>query len=93
MHPTRVMFQIVRNPPPTLYRPAVWSQNFNDFIAECLEKNFEHRPYLIELVDHPFLTDLPDNDYFVSFPSPFQWFSILIFIISFPKNLNHSLVI
>lgn len=34
MHPTRAMFQIVRNPPPTLYRPANWSQNFNDFIAE-----------------------------------------------------------
>lgn len=34
MHPTRAMFQIVRNPPPTLYRPANWTQNFNDFIAE-----------------------------------------------------------
>lgn len=34
MHPTRAMFQIVRNPPPTLYRPANWSQNYNDFIAE-----------------------------------------------------------
>lgn len=34
MHPTRAMFQIVRNPPPTLYRPANWSQTFNDFIAE-----------------------------------------------------------
>lgn len=34
MHPTRVMFQIVRNPPPTLYRPANWTQNYNDFIAE-----------------------------------------------------------
>lgn len=34
MHPTRALFQIVRNPPPTLYRPANWSQNFNDFIAE-----------------------------------------------------------
>lgn len=34
MHPTRAMFQIVRNPPPTLYRQSIWSQNFNDFIAE-----------------------------------------------------------
>lgn len=34
MHPTRTMFQIVRNPPPTLNRPANWSQNYNDFIAE-----------------------------------------------------------
>lgn len=34
MHPTRALFQIVRNPPPTCYRPANWTQNFNDFIAE-----------------------------------------------------------
>lgn len=34
MHPTRAMFQILRNPPPTLYRQSTWSQNFNDFIAE-----------------------------------------------------------
>lgn len=36
MHPTRALFQIVRNPPPTLYRPANWSQNLNDFISECV---------------------------------------------------------
>lgn len=34
MHPTRAIFQILRNPPPTLYRPANWSQNYNDFITE-----------------------------------------------------------
>lgn len=34
MHPTRAMFQILRNPPPTLYRQSNWSQNFNDFVAE-----------------------------------------------------------
>lgn len=34
MHPTRAMFQILRNPPPTLYRQSNWSQSFNDFIAE-----------------------------------------------------------
>lgn len=38
MHPTRAMFQIVRNPPPTLYRPANWTQNYNDFIAEYVLK-------------------------------------------------------
>lgn len=66
MHPTRMMFQIQRNPPPTLYRPSNWSANYNDFIAECLEKNHEHRPYLIEMMEHPFLAELPENDYFVS---------------------------
>uniref|UniRef100_A0A0A9Z196 Neither inactivation nor afterpotential protein C n=1 Tax=Lygus hesperus TaxID=30085 RepID=A0A0A9Z196_LYGHE len=63
MHPTRALFQIVRNPPPTLYRPANWTQNYNDFISECLVKNPEHRPYMAELMEHPFLADLPDNDH------------------------------
>lgn len=34
MHPTRCLFQILRNPPPTFYRPSNWSQNFNDFVSE-----------------------------------------------------------
>ncbi|KAJ8686537.1 hypothetical protein QAD02_022331 [Eretmocerus hayati] len=63
MHPTRALFQIVRNPPPTVYRPANWTQNFNDFIAECLEKNPDNRPFIAEIVEHPFLSELPENDY------------------------------
>lgn len=34
MHPSRAMFQVARNPPPTLYRPANWSGTYNDFISE-----------------------------------------------------------
>ena len=34
MHPTRALFQILRNPPPTFARPGNWSQSFNDFITE-----------------------------------------------------------
>jgi myosin III len=34
MHPTRALFQIVRNPPPTLQRPSNWSNDYNDFISE-----------------------------------------------------------
>lgn len=37
MHPTRALFQIVRNPPPNLTKPSIWSQNFNDFIAEYVQ--------------------------------------------------------
>lgn len=65
MHPTRVMFQIVNNPPPTVYRPSNWSQTLNDFIAECLEKNAECRPVMVEIIEHPFFTQLPENDYHV----------------------------
>ncbi|XP_015118625.1 neither inactivation nor afterpotential protein C [Diachasma alloeum] len=63
MHPTRVLFQIVRNPPPGLHRPVNWSENFNDFISECLEKNPENRPVMAEMLMHPFLAELPENDY------------------------------
>ncbi|XP_036345355.1 neither inactivation nor afterpotential protein C-like, partial [Rhagoletis pomonella] len=62
MHPTRVMFQIVRNPPPTLLRPTNWSQQINDFISECLEKTVENRPMMVEMIEHPFLNELFDND-------------------------------
>ncbi|XP_034933693.1 neither inactivation nor afterpotential protein C isoform X2 [Chelonus insularis] len=63
MHATRALFQIVRNPPPSLYRPANWSDNFIDFINECLEKNPENRPVMAEILEHPFLQELPSNDY------------------------------
>ncbi|CAH0556906.1 unnamed protein product [Brassicogethes aeneus] len=66
MHPTRALFQIVRNPPPTLYRPSNWSQNYNDFINECLVKNQEHRPYIMEVIEHPFLEEIPDNCFHLS---------------------------
>ncbi|XP_037076933.1 neither inactivation nor afterpotential protein C-like [Pollicipes pollicipes] len=58
IHPVRAMFQITRNPPPTLARPADWSQNYLDFIVECLEKNQENRPLMEEVISHPFLADL-----------------------------------
>ncbi|KAM3962727.1 STKc_myosinIII_N_like and MYSc_Myo21 domain-containing protein ninaC [Aphomia sociella] len=66
MHPTRALFQIVRNPPPSLSKPAMWSNDINDFITECLEKNPEHRPYMIELVEHPFIQSVPESDYHLS---------------------------
>ncbi|XP_055376536.1 neither inactivation nor afterpotential protein C [Condylostylus longicornis] len=62
MHPTRAMFQIVRNPPPTLIKQSAWSQNFLDFIAECLEKNPENRAHMLEIVEHPFLNETFENE-------------------------------
>ncbi|XP_045471088.1 neither inactivation nor afterpotential protein C isoform X2 [Harmonia axyridis] len=66
MHPTRILFHVVRNPPPTLYRTTNWSENYNDFIAECLVKNPEHRPYMTELLGHPFMEEVPENNYHLS---------------------------
>lgn len=29
--------------------------------VRCLEKNPDHRPYMEELLEHPFITQVPDN--------------------------------
>lgn len=34
LHPVRVLFQIVHNPPPEIKKPGEWSASFKDFIAE-----------------------------------------------------------
>lgn len=34
MHPSRTLFQIMRNPPPGLRKASSWSANFMDFIGE-----------------------------------------------------------
>lgn len=54
LHPMRALFQIPRNPPPTLTKTHDWSGDFNDFIAECLIKDLDQRPFMVELRQHPF---------------------------------------
>ncbi|XP_022116473.2 neither inactivation nor afterpotential protein C isoform X1 [Pieris rapae] len=66
MHPTGALFQIVRNPPPGVLKPAMSSNEINDFINECLEKNPEHRPFIMELEEHPFIQSVPENDFHLS---------------------------
>ena len=56
IHPMRALFQIPRNPPPTVKDPTRWSQVFLDFISECLVKNYEERPTMAELTEHPLIT-------------------------------------
>ncbi|XP_050306702.1 neither inactivation nor afterpotential protein C [Anthonomus grandis grandis] len=63
MHPSRALFQIVKNPPPRLEKVSMWTEEFHDFISECLVKYYEHRPYIMEVVDHPFLQEIPENNY------------------------------
>ncbi|XP_047507159.1 neither inactivation nor afterpotential protein C isoform X2 [Pieris napi] len=66
MHPTGALFQILRNPPPGVLKPAMSSNEINDFINECLEKNPEHRPFIMELEEHPFIQSVPENDFHLS---------------------------
>ncbi|KAF4530486.1 hypothetical protein B566_EDAN018606, partial [Ephemera danica] len=88
IHPTRALFQIVRNPPPTLRRPASWSQIFNDFITECLEKNPDNRPYMMEMVEHPFFEKLPENDLHI----PHELKAIMSSIKARPERFPEMLV-
>ncbi|GFR06291.1 myosin-IIIa [Trichonephila clavata] len=50
-----------RNPPPILRTRTEWSETFRDFINECLERNAEHRPNILELLLHPFITVVDDT--------------------------------
>lgn len=56
IHPMRALFQIPRNPPPSLSRPDAFSPELSDFISECLVKDFEQRPFSKDLLKHPFLS-------------------------------------
>lgn len=60
IHPVRAMFQIARNPPPQVKKVASWSEPFKDFISECLERNADNRPVILELICHPFITSCDD---------------------------------
>ena len=50
IHPLRAMFQIPNKAPPTLTEKEKWSDEFNDFIAQCLTKAPEDRPTSKELL-------------------------------------------
>lgn len=55
IHPMRAIFMIPSKPSPTLTEPSKWSDEFNDFIAQCLTKNMNDRPSSKDLLKHPFV--------------------------------------
>lgn len=57
----RALVAIPRNPPPSLRQPYQWSSAFNDFIRQCLIKNFEARPSVGQMLEHTFLTEIPTD--------------------------------
>lgn len=42
-------------PPPTLEDPKRWSPELNDFIKQCLVKDPQARPRVVDLLTHPFV--------------------------------------
>ncbi|NXF09513.1 MYO3B protein, partial [Smithornis capensis] len=62
MHPVKTLFKIPRNPPPTLLHPEKWCRGFNHFISQCLIKDFERRPTVTHLLEHPFIKQVHGKD-------------------------------
>ena len=50
-----------RSPPPVLRNPADWSLPFRDFIAQCVIKDFEQRPYIAALLKDPFIEQVAED--------------------------------
>ncbi|XP_058807301.1 myosin-IIIb-like isoform X2 [Phymastichus coffea] len=61
LHPMRALFQIPRNPPPSLKNPDIHMPELVDFITECLVKDLEHRPFACELKEHPLLLSIEER--------------------------------
>ncbi|KAK1789349.1 hypothetical protein P4O66_014878 [Electrophorus voltai] len=62
MHPVKALFKIPRNPSPTLRNPDQWCRSFSHFIAQCLIKDFEARPSVTHLLEHPFIKQAHGKD-------------------------------
>lgn len=61
MNPTRVCIKIMRSDPPALDKPKKWSDEFNDFLAKCLQKEPSSRFLTSQLLEHSFLRDVESN--------------------------------
>ncbi len=55
MHPMRAIFMIPNRPSPTLKQPSLYSPEFSDFLATCLQKDPQERPEAADLLCHPFI--------------------------------------
>ncbi|XP_053386580.1 myosin-IIIb-like isoform X4 [Mercenaria mercenaria] len=60
-HPMRALFRIPRNPPPKMKNPEEASDNCRDFISRCLNKDYEQRPFTWDLLEHPFIAQVPED--------------------------------
>lgn len=60
-HPMRALFRIPRNPPPHPKNPNDWSATCRDFISKCLIKDYEQRPLAWDLLNHPFIRQVPSD--------------------------------
>lgn len=50
------------SPPPKLLREEAWSMGFRDFLLRVLTKDYMLRPYIDEILQHPFITSVDEAD-------------------------------
>jgi serine/threonine protein kinase len=55
IHPMRAIFMIPNKPPPSFSDKGKWSEEFLDFVAQCLQKNAAERPTSKDLLKHKFI--------------------------------------
>uniref|UniRef100_A0A8C1AIQ9 non-specific serine/threonine protein kinase n=1 Tax=Cyprinus carpio carpio TaxID=630221 RepID=A0A8C1AIQ9_CYPCA len=61
MNPMRVLLKIAKSEPPTLAIPSRWSSEFSDFLRKALDKNVDNRWNALQLLQHPFVSNVMDN--------------------------------
>ncbi|XP_059422262.1 STE20-like serine/threonine-protein kinase isoform X2 [Carassius carassius] len=61
MNPMRVLLKIAKSEPPTLAIPSRWSPEFSDFLQKALDKNVDNRWSALQLLQHPFVSNVMDN--------------------------------
>ncbi|KAL0221509.1 hypothetical protein RCL1_001363 [Eukaryota sp. TZLM3-RCL] len=58
-HPMGALLAIPMRPPPKLTNQSKWSSDFHDFLTACLQKNPAQRKTTSELMEMPFLKNIP----------------------------------
>jgi mitogen-activated protein kinase kinase 3 len=53
-NPFEQLKQVVKEDPPKL-PPGMYSTDFDDFIIQCLKKDYKQRPNYVQLLEHPFI--------------------------------------
>ncbi|XP_063304680.1 serine/threonine-protein kinase 10-like [Pelobates fuscus] len=61
LNPTRVLLKIIKSQPPSLKYRKLWSQDFNNFLEKCLQRNPRDRFSASQLLEHPFVPKVTDN--------------------------------
>ncbi|GIY49468.1 dual specificity mitogen-activated protein kinase kinase 6 [Caerostris extrusa] len=64
-NPFEQLKQVVQDDPPRLPK-GKFSEVFEDFISQCLQKDFTKRPNYPQLLEHPFISSDSTHDFDVS---------------------------